>query len=209
MKSYPLAFNQCMSKEVLVIEDKLISSTHEWKEEFKRNCNFIEENQSKFPSYTVCKIMDRNLYLLAAISRLEPFLFWCDKRNYLCDLIVLMCVWTFPVIKNVIRCDFYVFFLPLKQQPRHHPLPCQKVNVHWWNKLKAQHCLPFNGFSWIPFSDPLCASLHVSLSKLINFLGGIHDCYLFSVEASHSKNKLITRGNLARRKFCGCFSINL
>lgn len=75
MKSYPIAFNQCMLKEILIIENKLISSTHKWIEEFKRNCNFIEENESRFPSYALCKVMDRNLYLLAAIARNEPFIF--------------------------------------------------------------------------------------------------------------------------------------
>lgn len=75
IKSYPIAFNGSLNRETLIIKDQLISSTTEWKNEFRKNCQMIEENKNKFPSHTLCKLMDRNLYLLAAIARNEPFLF--------------------------------------------------------------------------------------------------------------------------------------
>lgn len=84
LKSYPIAFNTSLSNEVLKIEDGLIISTSTWREEFKKNCRDIEDNHRKFPSHALCQIMDRNLYLLAAIARNEPFVFWFSCS---CDII--------------------------------------------------------------------------------------------------------------------------
>lgn len=75
MENYPISFSQPLRKEKLTIQDGLIVSSDKWKEEFKRNCRTIENNQQSFPSHTLCKIMDRNMYLLAAIAKNEPFVF--------------------------------------------------------------------------------------------------------------------------------------
>jgi hypothetical protein len=69
--NYPIAFNSS-SKDSLTI-DGTSNSTDLWKEEFKTNCREIEENPRKFPSHLICRIIDRNMYLLAAIARNEPF----------------------------------------------------------------------------------------------------------------------------------------
>lgn len=75
MENYPIAFNQSLRRELLTIRDDLILSTEVWREEFARNCKIIQENQGKFSTHALCKIMDRNLYLLAAIAKNEPFVF--------------------------------------------------------------------------------------------------------------------------------------
>jgi len=75
-QSYPLSFNNSIFGDALLLpEGRMPASTIEWQQEFRRNCRAIEENQSKFPSAWLCRIMDRNLYLLAAIARNEPFMF--------------------------------------------------------------------------------------------------------------------------------------
>lgn len=74
-ESYPIAFNHALRSDFLVIKDGLISSNTAWVNEFRSNCQLIEMQQKKFPSHGLCKLMDRNLYLLAAIARNEPFLF--------------------------------------------------------------------------------------------------------------------------------------
>lgn len=74
-KQYPVAYSHGISTDKLKIKDGLIKSTAEWEEEFKKNCQLIADNHSKFPSHWLCKIMDRNLFLLAAIARNEPFIF--------------------------------------------------------------------------------------------------------------------------------------
>lgn len=60
---------------MLTIRDEPIESTDEWEKEFNKNCQTIDENRKNFPSHAMCKIMDRNLYLLAAIAKNEPFVF--------------------------------------------------------------------------------------------------------------------------------------
>lgn len=75
MENYPIAFNQSLRRELLTIRDDLTLSTEVWREEFARNCKIIQENQGKFSTHALCKIMDRNLYLLAAIAKNEPFVF--------------------------------------------------------------------------------------------------------------------------------------
>ncbi|CRK88994.1 CLUMA_CG002773, isoform A [Clunio marinus] len=75
--NFPIAFSHPLSREVLTIKDGPITSNDEWKwkEELKKNYQAIEGNHTKFPSLSLWKIMDRNLYLLAAIARNEPFVF--------------------------------------------------------------------------------------------------------------------------------------
>lgn len=75
MLNYPISFNQPLRREQLTIQDGLIASTDEWRKEFKSNCRTIEDNHKTFPSHTLCKIMDRNVHLLAAIAKNEPFMF--------------------------------------------------------------------------------------------------------------------------------------
>lgn len=75
MLNYPISFNQPLRREQLTIQDGLIASTDEWRKEFKSNCRTIEDNHKTFPSHALCKIMDRNMHLLAAIAKNEPFMF--------------------------------------------------------------------------------------------------------------------------------------
>ena len=72
-KNYPISFSHSSSRDRLEISESFIKSTEPWQEEFHKNCREIEENQRKFPSHLVCKIIDRNMFLLAAIARNEPF----------------------------------------------------------------------------------------------------------------------------------------
>lgn len=74
-ENYPIAFNHTSNKDRLTISEAVIKSTEQWKEEFKNNCRDIEAHQRKFPSNFVCKIIERNMFLLAAIAKNEPFVF--------------------------------------------------------------------------------------------------------------------------------------
>lgn len=75
MNSYPISFNNALKSDILLIKNGRITSNSEWIEKFKSNCQTILMQHKKFPSEQLCKLMDRNLYLLAAIARNEPFLF--------------------------------------------------------------------------------------------------------------------------------------
>lgn len=51
------------------------SKAVEWKTEFAENCLKIVENQDVLSHSELCLIMMRNLYLLVAIAKSEPFIF--------------------------------------------------------------------------------------------------------------------------------------
>lgn len=51
------------------------SKVDEWKVEFTENCLEIVENQHVLSHSELCLIMMRNLYLLVAIAKTEPFIF--------------------------------------------------------------------------------------------------------------------------------------
>lgn len=71
--NYPITFNPTLQSLRFVVTDDTCSD--DWIAEFKKNCDFIQENCQKFPSRMICNLMDRNLYLLAAIAKNEPFSF--------------------------------------------------------------------------------------------------------------------------------------
>lgn len=73
--NYPITFNPSLQSLRLVIKEETSPTMEKWIEEFKKNCDFIKENCQKFPNRMICTLMDRNLYLLAAIAKNEPFIF--------------------------------------------------------------------------------------------------------------------------------------
>lgn len=75
MKSYPISFNLPLAKEILVIESGESKPVESWIEELRKNCQAIEKGRKLFPNLTLCRLMDRNLYLMAGIAQTEPFLF--------------------------------------------------------------------------------------------------------------------------------------
>lgn len=75
MRCYPISFNLPLAKEILVIESGAAKPVENWIEELRRNCQAIEKGCELFPNLTLCRLMDRNLYLMAGIAQSEPFLF--------------------------------------------------------------------------------------------------------------------------------------
>lgn len=52
-----------------------LSKVDEWKKEFKKNCLKIVKYQNILSHSELCLFMMRNVYLLVAIAKTEPFIF--------------------------------------------------------------------------------------------------------------------------------------
>ncbi|KAG4075534.1 hypothetical protein HA402_003359 [Bradysia odoriphaga] len=69
---YPTAAIYPWTGIPLVVKESEVS---EWKEEFTRNCLKIVKKQHVYSHSELCLIMMRNVYLLVAIAKTEPFIF--------------------------------------------------------------------------------------------------------------------------------------
>lgn len=73
IKDYPASAIYPWTGVPLVIGE--LSNADEWRKELKKNCIKIVKKQDSWSQSELCLLMMRNVYLLTALAKTEPFIF--------------------------------------------------------------------------------------------------------------------------------------